>query len=292
MAYFSDLFTSSPTTSSPEALFFTPLSNRARSISPGQSPVSPTPVRSGRLGVEAELNTSAPGQNEDELTGFSDSEGSNDDTHFTVDVPAHDLEGQPLQFVSRDTAFSYLQTWAGSKGFAIKRGRTKTRSGKITVYKQTFHCVCGSSKHNSKTASPFKKRKGRGKNVACSWHCIVLEQGGIWRAHMGHRSSLSLEPSNLHTHPITNTGEYPAHRRRARQLEPGVQARILADQNVKTITRKETHIAVSQQFPDVDINLKDIFNVQAKKQFEKDDNLPAIQALIRDMGESFHFHYQ
>jgi hypothetical protein len=125
MAYFSDLFTSSPTTSSPEALFFTPLSNRARSISPGQSPVSPTPVRSGRLGVEAELNTSAPGQNEDELTGFSDSEGSNDDTHFTVDVPAHDLEGQPLQFVSRDTAFSYLQTWAGSKGFTIKRGALK-----------------------------------------------------------------------------------------------------------------------------------------------------------------------
>jgi MULE transposase domain len=291
MAYFSNLFTSSPTTSSPEALFFTPLSNRARSTSPGQSPVSPTPGRLLLLGVEAELNTSTPGQNEDEFTGFSDSEGSNNDTCFTISVPTHDLEGQPMQFVSRDTAFSYLQTWAGSKGFAIKRGRTTTRSDKITVYKQTFHCVCGSSKHNSNTASPLKKRKGRGKNVACSWHCIMLEQRGIWRAHMGHCSKSSLEPSNLHTHPITNAGEYPTHRRRARQYEPGIQARILADHKVKTITRKETHIAVSQQFPGVDINLKDIFNIQAKKQFEKDDNLPAVQALIRDMGESFHFHY-
>ena len=108
---------------------------------------------------------------------------------------------------------------------------------------------------------------------------------------MGYYLKSSLEPSNLHTHPITNAGEYPTHRRRARQYEPGIQARILTDHKVKTITRKETHITISQQFLGVDINLKDIFNIQAKKQFEKDDNLPAVQALIRDMGESFHFHY-
>jgi hypothetical protein len=85
-------------------------------------------------------------------------------------------------------------------------------------------------------------------------------------------------------------GEYPVHSRRAKQRALGFQARILADYKVKTITRIETHIAVSQQFPGVDINLKDIFNIQAKKRFESDDNLPDI-ALIRDIGEAFQFHH-
>jgi hypothetical protein len=61
----------------------------------------------------------------------------------------------------------------------------------------------------------------------------------------------------------------------------------MADAQVKTITRKETHITVLKQFPSIEINLKDISNIQAKAQFQADDGLPAIQAIIRTIGEAF-----
>jgi Ni2+-binding GTPase involved in maturation of urease and hydrogenase len=60
---------------------------------------------------------------------------------------------------------------------------------------------------------------------------------------------------------------------------------------VPTISAKETHIAIRHQFPEVPINITDIFNTKGKKQAENDQGLSAIQAMARDMGDAFYFHY-
>jgi hypothetical protein len=36
---------------------------------------------------------------------------------------------------------------------------------------------------------------------------------------------------------------------------------------------------------------KDVYNLQANQQSKKDQGLPTIQALVRKLGEDFHFHY-
>jgi hypothetical protein len=285
MAYFSSLFSSSPISSSPEALFFTPLSHRARSTPPEQSPVSPTLGRSPSRSVEDEIGTPGLDENGEEFTGFSDLENIDSDVRFTVNTPFKDTQGQPQQFESEATAYIWLQACAKAEGFAVKMGRHKKRRKTSTVYHRRFNCVCGGPKHNSKLSSPQKKRKGRGKNTGCQWHCIIIEEGGIWQGHHpGHLST-------VHNHPRSFGATYPAQRRCQRQTLPGVQDRILADAKVKTITRKETFIAVSQQFPGLEIKLNDIFNIQTKKQNEVDNSLPTIQAMIQSMGEAFSFHY-
>jgi MULE transposase domain len=97
--------------------------------------------------------------------------------------------------------------------------------------------------------------------------------------------------NGYHNHPRSFGAVYPVHRRQARTKQPEIHNRILADARVSTITAKETHMAVQQQFPEVEINLKDISNIQTKRQTENDIDLPAIQAMIRDLGDAFHFHY-
>jgi hypothetical protein len=285
MAYFSDLFPSSPTTSSPEALFFTPLSNRARSTTPSQSPVSPTPGRSPSWEVPVNDGEPSVDTGEQDFTGLGNDEGNASDTCFTVSVSFQTSQGTPQQFVSRSDAYNYVQAWASTEGFAIKMGRTRKRPDKKTIYHQTFNCVCGGAKHNSKLPSPQRIRKGsRSKHTGCKWHCMVVDEGGTWRGYLPDRSS-------FHNHPRSFGATYPAHRRRARQAEPGIQARITSDAMVPTISAKETHIAIRHQFPEVPINITDIFNTKGKKQAENDQGLSAIQAMARDMGDAFYFHY-
>jgi hypothetical protein len=277
MAYFSDLCTPSPVALLPEDLFFTPLLNRVHSITPGQSPASPTPRRSPLREVPVTNVSSFVDSIEEETTSFDDDEVSSNNTRFTSSISFRTPQGQLQEFASIDEAYNYVQAWAKTEGFAIKKGRTRKRPDKITVYHQTFHCVCGSSRHNSTQT----KREGRSKNIACPWHCIIVEGGGTWRGHTtGHQSI-------VHHHPQSFGATYPVHRRQERQRQPRIQERIMADAQVKTITRKETHIALSKQFPGVEINLKDISNIQAKAQFQADDGLPTIQAMTRTMGEAF-----
>ena len=203
MAYFSDLFTPSPPASSPEDLFFTPLSNRAHSEPSDELPVSPTPRRSPLREVPITTVSSFVDSIEQETTSFDDDEVSSGNTSFTSNILFSTPQGQPQEFMSIDEAYIYVQAWAKTEGFAIKKGRTRKRPDKITVYHQTFHCVCGSSRHNSAQT----KREGRGKNVACPWHCVIVKGGGTWRGHTtGHQSI-------FHCHPRSFGATYPVHRR-------------------------------------------------------------------------------
>jgi MULE transposase domain len=284
MAYSSDLFTSSPTTSSPEALFFTPLSNRARSTTPEHSPVSPTPGRSPLREVPLSNGLPSADLTELDFTGLGGDEGNDSETRFAASVLFQTSQGTSQQFVSRFKAYDYVQAWAGTEGFSIKMGRTRKRSDKKTIYHQTFSCVCGGTKDNSKLPSPQRKRKGsRSKHTGCKWHCIVVEEGGTWRGYMSDQS--------LHNHPRSFGATYPVRRRLARQAEPGIHERIMSDAKVPTISAKETHIAIRHQFPDVPINITDIFNTKGKMQAENDQGLSTVQAMARDIGDAFYFHY-
>lgn len=230
-------------------------------------------------------NTSSAPDETDENHATEFDIDDDEDQRFAVSVPFDDIQGRPRQFVSRYTAYDYIQAWAKTEGFAIKMGRTRKRNDKITVYSQELNCVCGGTKDNSTLLLSLSKRKGRSKHVACKWHCNVVEEDRIWRGYMVGPSS------RVHNHPRSFGATYPVHRRKERQAIPGVQQRVLSDARVKTITRKETQVAVSRQYPGLQINLKDIFNIQAKEQVKVDDGLPTIQAMVRSMGDAFQFHY-
>jgi MULE transposase domain len=285
MAYFSNLSTSSPPTSSQDDVFCTPLSRRASSITPGLSPGLSSLGSSLTRDRSIEHSPPPPERSESDNTGFSDDEVNDSDVSFTSQVSFQDSEGNLLQFANRDEVYKYLQAWAVSEGFAIKHDRTKRRPKTGQIYKQWFTCVCGGSKSQSylKASAPSEAaREGRGKWVDCKWRCVGTEVDEIWTGSM---------LGNYHTHPRTTRGSYPIHRRQQRQKLPGIQQRILADKDVTTISVKETYIAVQQQFPGLDIDITDIFNIQAKAQSDHDDGLPAVQAMARDLGEAFHFHY-
>jgi hypothetical protein len=84
---------------------------------------------------------------------------------------------------------------------------------------------------------------------------------------------------SLHNHPRSFGTTYPVRRRLARQAEPGIHERIMSDTKVPTISAKETHIAIRYQFPDIPINIIDIFNTKGKKQTENDKGLSTVQAM-------------
>jgi hypothetical protein len=90
MAYFSSLFSSSP-----EALFFTSLSNRSRSTLPEQSPVSPTPGRLPSGSMEDKTSTPGLDESKEDFMGFSDLESNESDTGFTANTPFKHTLGQP-----------------------------------------------------------------------------------------------------------------------------------------------------------------------------------------------------
>ena len=54
---------------------------------------------------------------------------------------------------------------------------------------------------------------------------------------------------------------------------------------------RKTHSALQIQYPEIPIKLTDVYNLQPIQQSKKDQGLPAIQALVRELGEDFHFHY-
>jgi hypothetical protein len=96
---------------------------------------------------------------------------------------------------------------------------------------------------------------------------------------------------NFHNHPSNVSGTFPVHRRQQREAQPEIRERILADKAVNTISAKESYIAVQQQYPGLDIEISDIFNIQAQEQYYHDEGLPAVQAMARDLGDAYHFHY-
>jgi hypothetical protein len=96
MAYFSNLFTSSPPTSSQDEVFCILLSRRARTITPGLSlglsSLGSSPTRE-RL-IE---HSPPPKRSESDNTGFDDAEVNNSDVSFTSQVSFQDSEGNRRQ---------------------------------------------------------------------------------------------------------------------------------------------------------------------------------------------------
>jgi hypothetical protein len=272
---------STPPTSSSDEVFHTPRSQIARS-SPLREEESSSFLDNSWGGFSPIAPAPPTEPNESHKTAFSDDEFEDDGVGFNAKPSFKDANGSPQQFVSKFAVKDYLQQFAQGHGFAIKFGRSKTRKHEKTPYKYWFNCVCGGQKHNTKVALLNRERTSRGRHCGCKWSAVCVEKDESWTVHI---------LKAYHNHPQSFGGTYPAQRRVAQRAIPGVRERILADTRVSTITAKDTHSAVQIQYPEIPIKLADIYNLQANQQSEKDQGLPAIQALVRELGEDFHFHY-
>lgn len=57
-----------------------------------------------------------------------------------------------------------------------------------------------------------------------------------------------------------------------------------------TVCTRESHIAVQQQYPDVDNDITDVFNIKAKAKTVNNRGLSNIQAMAQVLQDTFHFH--
>jgi hypothetical protein len=263
-----------PTTpqSSQDDIFFTPMAHRQSSIQPS-SPSDQNWSDSDGGVNSAPRNTGGQEVNQ---------EDPNDDLSWSSSPPTTGPTGDYLLFPNREAVKDHIQTFAAAEGWTVKASSPrKDKNGEYHI--QYFACSKGGSKCVTKVTTPQRKRpKSRSGWCNCPWRavCHHREEGWWLRVIVGHHRR----------HPRIALFAQATHRRRARLTQPRI-IQTIQNNFISDNTAKKTLDILRRDFPDVPIELKDIYNEIQRHTMIADHGLPAINAMMKDLGQEYLHHY-
>jgi len=211
------------------------------------------------------------------LPPFNDTSSENDE----IPAPSvRDESGKRLTWDTLDLAFQALQLFAKEHGFAVKMSTSKKKAG--SKFMQYVNCVHGGQRNMTNVPTP--ERQGRSKSSIreepCSFRvCLKKEkETHRWILDLVHRS---------HNHAAADRPKvYAVHRRNARKNEPRIIQQLNGDYEANIQAKQSWH-SIRRTHPEVGITLKDVKNERFKYATLLDGGLPAIQAMIRDMRDTY-----
>ena len=218
---------------------------------------------------------------EENWEGFDDSISSSN-----FDIPPPPISS----FDSRELALQAVQKWTREHGYALRiRDQRKRHRDDALPYVTYFECDrAGKNKPHPK-ADGKQLRKSSTRRRECPFRCIIRQSkrdtNALWSVHHCE------PPHNEHNHgPSYLSTAHPIHRRNARKSRPEM-LRQIENNKISRISAKDTLSSLQNQFPDAPLTLRDVENVYDEVKKAMNRGLPAIQAMIAKVDNSFQYHY-
>jgi hypothetical protein len=272
--------------SSQSDVFITPREYRHTSIQPS-SPFSESFSDSDISANNVVRNPSAGKQAVDNVVrNPSASEQAVDDLNaylsWVSSPPTTGPEGTSLLFPTREAVKDHIQCFAGPEGWTVKASTPK-KDKHGEYFAQYFRCSKGGSRCNTKVPTPQRKRpKSRSGWCDCPWRAVSTRGEDGW--------SLRVTIDQHKRHPKLSIIAQASQRRYARNAQPGV-VKLIQDNFTGDTTATKTLDLLRKQFPDVPVDLQDIYNEVNRFRSISDHGLPAINGMIKDLGKKYLYHY-
>lgn len=177
-------------------------------------------------------------------------------------------------YQSKEDLLRNCKDHAMQAGYALSILKSNAYSKSIVIA-----CVCyGQPTNKWKLTEENRKRPNRSsKKTGCRMSCVGKEQpDGQWR--------LSIREGE-HNHGPTPRGTYAAHRKRSTP----VKERIMQDLWAGCAVR-QTHAQLQQQFPDILITKRDIFNERVQAKARALQGKSVVEALFCELEDGGYYY--
>lgn len=180
----------------------------------------------------------------------------------------------PLEatYSSFEELLSAAQTHAKAAGFAFVTGKTKKKNGRII---KQLNCKRGGvyRQYRPDSTEDSRKRQRSTQRINCPVAIKARERpDGTWE--LCHIARLETE-TNSHNHGPDNPAAFTEHRRLNEE-----QTSIVHTHHYAGISPSRTVTVLKMQFPTIDINHRDIYNIVAELSRAKRCGMPPPEALI------------
>ena len=189
-------------------------------------------------------------------------------------------DGRPLQWNSWDAAFDYLLAFSKEHQFCVKKGTNRKKNGrKVAHY---ILCVKGGQRNYIKVSTPQRQRQSAS---------IIGDEPYPWKAYLrapeeGDPITLDLVHSTHNHGPAGRWTIYTRHRREDRKASANLLSAIRTDFDSSIEPKRSWH-SLAKLYPETTITLPDLRNERAKIRALLNEGLPAVQALLRGLGDEF-----